>query len=108
MKPAVVLATLAFAATALADLHYVAYCTRKDPILVDEQYLSYSDDAATQKACNAYKGRNTGSKQWDTCPDCTYFKNNQIWECKSNAKHIGGDEFAYYCKQAGAYGSQAD
>ncbi|KAL0571432.1 hypothetical protein V5O48_010522 [Marasmius crinis-equi] len=108
MKFSVILATLAFASSALADLHYVASCVNKDPVLVDEQYLSYQNDVATQRACNAYKNRNTGNKQWDKCPDCSYIKNNMLWQCKSNEKHIGGDEFEYYCKQAGAYGSQAD
>jgi hypothetical protein len=28
------------------------------------------NDAATKAACAAYAGRNTGSEQWDTCPDC--------------------------------------
>jgi acetone carboxylase gamma subunit len=29
----------------------------------------YNKDA-TAKACDAYKRRNTGDKQWDKCPDC--------------------------------------
>ncbi|KAK1641471.1 hypothetical protein BDP81DRAFT_419000 [Colletotrichum phormii] len=27
---------------------------------------------ATKCACNYYKNRNTGNKQWDKCPDCTF------------------------------------
>lgn len=30
-----------------------------------------------------------------------------ITSCNSAAKHIGGDELHYYCKQAGADGSDA-
>ncbi|KAL0569971.1 hypothetical protein V5O48_011989 [Marasmius crinis-equi] len=108
MKLAAAFVSLAFASSALADLHWIAFCVNKNPALVEEKYLKYENDAATQKACDAYRRRNTGGNHWDKCPDCTYFKNNQIWSCKSNNKHIGGDEFYHYCKQAGAYGSQAD
>ncbi|KAF6802086.1 hypothetical protein CMUS01_15457, partial [Colletotrichum musicola] len=85
---------------------------------------------ATKKACAAYRKRNTGSKQWDTCPDCTVVRSSTLTlialssvsstgvrhttdpnycaiACNSNAEHIGGDEWLYYCKQAGADGSEA-
>ncbi|KAH7066674.1 hypothetical protein BKA63DRAFT_424947, partial [Paraphoma chrysanthemicola] len=67
--------------------------------------------AATEKACAAYRNRNTGSKQWDTCPDCvmrypTENPNKCVWACASAGYHLGGDEFEYYCKQAGGDGSQ--
>ncbi|TVY75926.1 hypothetical protein LSUE1_G005627, partial [Lachnellula suecica] len=65
-----------------------------------------TNDAATIAACNAYKKRNTGSKAWDTCPDCTVIQHNEIKACESKAKHLGGDEFDYYCKQNGASDSQ--
>ncbi|KAF2712187.1 hypothetical protein K504DRAFT_372504, partial [Pleomassaria siparia CBS 279.74] len=67
--------------------------------------------AATQKACAAYRNRNTGTKVWDTCPDCHMVKYKTpdpafcVRTCDSPAGHLGGDEFLYYCKQAGADGS---
>ncbi|KAM0546657.1 hypothetical protein ACHAPJ_010795 [Fusarium lateritium] len=60
---------------------------------------------ATECACNMYKARNTGSEQWDTCPDCTF----DGTLCNSADGHMGGDEFTYYCeKKCGAQGAEAD
>ncbi|PVH75375.1 hypothetical protein DL98DRAFT_466604 [Cadophora sp. DSE1049] len=65
-------------------------------------------DDVTEKACARYKARNTGTKQWDTCPDCVMSTNGaENIVCRSNAKHIGGDEWNYYCKQEGADASGA-
>ncbi|KAK1672752.1 hypothetical protein BDP55DRAFT_695965 [Colletotrichum godetiae] len=60
---------------------------------------------ATKCACNYYKNRNTGNKQWDKCPDCTF----DGFQCNSAGWHIGGDELNYYCsKKCGAQGSEAN
>ncbi|GJC79118.1 hypothetical protein Ct61P_03313 [Colletotrichum tofieldiae] len=60
---------------------------------------------ATKCACNYYKNRNTGNKQWDQCPDCTF----DGLQCNSAGKHIGGDELYYYCtKKCGAQGSEGN
>ncbi|TQN68379.1 hypothetical protein CSHISOI_07115 [Colletotrichum shisoi] len=72
-------------------------------------YGSYKDyqilPEATKCACNYYKNRNTGNKQWDKCPDCNY----DGLQCVSNGWHIGGDEMNYYCsKKRGAQGSEAN
>ncbi|KAF6803342.1 hypothetical protein CMUS01_15117, partial [Colletotrichum musicola] len=58
--------------------------------------------AATQKACDRYKARNTGNQQWDKCPDCKTSLRGDLLVCNSLGKHIGGDEWDYYCKQVGA------
>ncbi|KAJ5995126.1 hypothetical protein N7481_002103 [Penicillium waksmanii] len=50
---------------------------------------------ATKCACDLYKQRNTGDKQWDQCPDCTFDGNY----CNSADWHIGGDEITYYCEE---------
>jgi hypothetical protein len=48
-----------------ADLHSDAVCF--DNIGGQNVY----NEAATKAACTSYLNRNTGSEQWDTCPDCT-------------------------------------
>ncbi|QDS73712.1 hypothetical protein FKW77_003460 [Venturia effusa] len=63
-------------------------------------------EAATKAACAAYKKRNQGTQQWNTCPDCALAGTPPA--CHSPAFHIGGDEMSYYCKQAGAAGSFAN
>ncbi|OQE96402.1 hypothetical protein PENNAL_c0001G05764 [Penicillium nalgiovense] len=42
----------------------------------------------TKCACDLYRQRNTGDKQHDQCPDCTFDGNY----CNSAGWHIGGDE----------------
>ncbi|KAF6790007.1 hypothetical protein CSOJ01_14662 [Colletotrichum sojae] len=136
MQLSSVLILLASTTGVIADLHKYAFCTsRIQPIgnpnscpkkrdTSDNEVLNlarsrimgraYADNAeATKKACAAYRKRNTGSKQWDTCPDCTVGvrhttdPNYCAIACNSDAEHIGGDEWLYYCKQAGADGSEA-
>ncbi|WYZ43411.1 hypothetical protein EsH8_VI_001110 [Colletotrichum jinshuiense] len=75
---------------------------------------SYGDNAAaTRKACAAYRNRNTGNQQWDKCPDCTVGYRHTpdadycVLACNSAGSHLGGDEWNYYCKQAGADESEA-
>ncbi|THV44558.1 hypothetical protein BGAL_0617g00010 [Botrytis galanthina] len=90
--PVLLTMALMFGGT-IADLHTRGWCT-------DFKQVGYikstpNNNVATKAACAAYKNRNTGTKQWDTCPDCT-------------PKHIGGDEWNYYCLQAGAYASEAE
>lgn len=48
-----------------ADLHAAAICSN----FIGGANVYNAD--ATKKACEAYKNRNTGNKQWDKCPDCT-------------------------------------
>lgn len=59
-----ILFAFSMASFAVADLHYSGLCVDK----VGSQNVY--NDAATRAACDNYKARNTGSKQWDTCPDC--------------------------------------
>ncbi|KAL0577470.1 hypothetical protein V5O48_004539 [Marasmius crinis-equi] len=93
---------------ALADLHDFAWCRDLKPAESLKKGGSYVDNNdATRSACHAYQARNTGSNQWDTCPDCTVGLSGDSMVCRSAGKHIGGDEFEYYCKQAGASGSGA-
>lgn len=47
-----------------ADLHSDALCVDK----IGGQIVY--NEAATIAACKLYRNRNTGGKQWDTCPDC--------------------------------------
>ncbi|KAE8154638.1 hypothetical protein BDV25DRAFT_135806 [Aspergillus avenaceus] len=102
MKASFTFLIAALAAGAVADLHYTGFCVDTDG------GVDAYNRAATEKACAAYKNRNTGSKQWDTCPDCTVKSDQDIlYYCDSAAQHIGGDELNYYCKQNGAGGSLA-
>lgn len=61
--------TIVFAAALLApivtaDIHWSGLCINS----VGGQYVY--NDVATKAACAAYAKRNTGTKQFDTCPDC--------------------------------------
>ncbi|KAF6812102.1 hypothetical protein CPLU01_14970 [Colletotrichum plurivorum] len=137
MQLSSVLVLLASTAGVIADLHSYALCTshiqpignpntcpKKRDTSDNNELLkfnrsrimgrAYADNAeATKKACAAYRNRNTGNKQWDKCPDCTVGwrhsedPNYCALACNSNGWHIGGDEWLYYCKQAGADGSEA-
>ncbi|KAF2686263.1 hypothetical protein K458DRAFT_363962 [Lentithecium fluviatile CBS 122367] len=91
-----------FASIASADLHYSGLCV--DRVGGQNVY----NDAATKAACGNYLMRNTGSKQWDTCPDCVMQNKGGVDFCHSEAQHIGGDELNYYCKLNGAADSLAD
>ncbi|KAH6887421.1 hypothetical protein B0T10DRAFT_607386 [Thelonectria olida] len=98
-----------------AKLHNAAVCVsdrRESPIGGTAWSVSYNWaksyeilPAATKCACDYYRRRNTGNKQWDKCPDCTF----DGTVCNSAAWHIGGDEFTYYCsKKCGAQGAEAN
>ncbi|KAF4540329.1 uncharacterized protein LTHEOB_9425 [Lasiodiplodia theobromae] len=115
MQYSVVALLLLAAGTAYADLHKAAACVsnrRSSPVGGTGWSVSYNWQTsyevlpdATKCACDYYKQRNTGSNQWDTCPDCTF----DGLTCNSAAKHIGGDEMTYYCeKKCGAAGAEAD
>ncbi|BCS23591.1 uncharacterized protein APUU_40035A [Aspergillus puulaauensis] len=92
----------ALAAGVVADLHTQGVC-----IDTPGEGVVYNRDA-TEKACEAYKNRNTGSEQWDTCPDCTVLNEKDLlYYCESKDGHIGGDELNYYCTQNGAGDSVA-
>ncbi|KAJ5205917.1 hypothetical protein N7491_003459 [Penicillium cf. griseofulvum] len=93
----------ALAAGAFADIHTQGVC-----IDTPGKGVEVYNRAATEKACGAYKNRNTGSNQWDQCPDCT-IKNEKdlLYYCESQGSHIGGDELHYYCTQNGAGDSVA-
>ena len=102
-----------------ADLHNVGIC-------VDHKgKTTVYNSNATQAACRDYLARNTGSKQWDQCPDCTMVRTatqceedntrltvvkkniGELDVCSSEAWHIGGDELNHYCKKNGAGASMA-
>ncbi|KLU85827.1 hypothetical protein MAPG_04847 [Magnaporthiopsis poae ATCC 64411] len=106
---------LALTACATAKMHKNAVCVqgrRQSPIGGTPFSPSYNwakdyeiDAHATHCACAHYKRRNTGNNWWDSCPDCKF----KDIVCVSNAGHIGGDEFTYYCeKKCGAQGAEAD
>ncbi|KAF2712186.1 hypothetical protein K504DRAFT_452414 [Pleomassaria siparia CBS 279.74] len=102
----VFLATLACATGAFANLHAYAWCQDQGFEGINE--TAKENNAATAAACAAYKNRNTGTKQWDTCPDCSPGFRGDVRVCNSPAKHIGGDEWNYYCRKAGASYGRAD
>ncbi|KAB8227621.1 hypothetical protein ETB97_010612 [Aspergillus alliaceus] len=101
MKASISLLIAALTAGVVADLHTTGVC-------IDQKGADVYNRAATEKACAAYKKRNTGNEQWDQCPDCT-LKNERdlLYYCESAGKHIGGDELHYYCTQNGAADSVA-
>ncbi|KAF6817776.1 hypothetical protein CSOJ01_02213 [Colletotrichum sojae] len=99
--------TVLFAAVALAtgisaDLHTRGWCADRDIDLKSGVESNPANADATQKACDRYKARNTGTQQWDKCPDCKTSLRGDLLVCNSVGKHIGGDEWDYYCKQVGA------
>ena len=50
---------------------FVAAEIHTDAVCIDTKGgASVYNEAATKAACGNYKERNTGSNQWDTCPDC--------------------------------------
>ncbi|KAF2190387.1 hypothetical protein K469DRAFT_697661 [Zopfia rhizophila CBS 207.26] len=103
MRSSIFLPVIAsLASSVLGDLHNAGICVNK----VGGQSV-YAKDATLQ-ACSSYLNRNTGSKQWDTCPDCQTVDKQGMTYCASNDWHIGGDELNYYCKQAGASDSLAN
>ncbi|KAM5381193.1 hypothetical protein ACJZ2D_003109 [Fusarium nematophilum] len=84
----------------LGNLHYSAYCRGTKEVWGHNKLK-----AATECACNRYKNRQTGLQWWDTCPDCRMDGDY----CRSNDRHIGGDEWDYYCTEiCGADGAEAD
>ncbi|OJJ78793.1 uncharacterized protein ASPGLDRAFT_30381 [Aspergillus glaucus CBS 516.65] len=93
----------ALATSAFADIHTQGVC-----IDTPGSGVQVYNKAATEKTCDAYKNRNTGSKQWDQCPDCTLkSERDLLYYCESEGEHIGGDELNYYCTQNGAGDSVA-
>ncbi|KAK1142944.1 hypothetical protein N8T08_007185 [Aspergillus melleus] len=103
MKLSLSLLASTLAIGVFADLHYTGVCYDSPG-----KGVSVYNKAATEKACAAYKKRNTGDKQWDQCPDCTLLNDQDLlYYCQSEGQHIGGDELNYYCKQNGAGGSLA-
>ncbi|KAI8943424.1 hypothetical protein NX059_001434 [Plenodomus lindquistii] len=90
---------------ATADLHNFAVCVsnRKysaiggSPFSVSYNYAKDFEllPEATKCACELYRQRNTGNKQWDSCPDCVY--DEAGLQCGSAGYHIGGDEMNHYC-----------
>ncbi|OLN81703.1 hypothetical protein CCHL11_06934 [Colletotrichum chlorophyti] len=101
-------------AIALANLHSSAVCVNNRvsmPVGGTGWSVSYTwstsyeiSQTATKCACEAYRKRNTGNRQWDTCPDCTY----DGIECNSAGWHMGGDQFTDYCTGCGAQGAEAN
>lgn len=73
-----------FEYSTVAKLHNVAVCVtnRKYSEIGGTPFspsYTWSKDYeilpdATKCACDLYKQRNTGSNQWDQCPDCTFVR----------------------------------
>ncbi|KAF6812103.1 hypothetical protein CPLU01_14971 [Colletotrichum plurivorum] len=96
----VLVAAVACATGVVADLHNYAWCA--DRVFKGIQESNPENNDATQAACERYRKRNTGNKQWDQCPDCTSSFRGDVRVCNSLGWHIGGDEWDYYCRQVGA------
>ncbi|KAJ4358838.1 hypothetical protein N0V95_002691 [Ascochyta clinopodiicola] len=100
---AVLLLATLLAPFVAADVHSAAVC------IDTKGGASVYNEAATKKACDNYKARNTGDKQWDQCPDCQMKVIGNLNVCNSEGWHIGGDEINYYCSDInGAGGSLAN
>ncbi|WYZ43412.1 hypothetical protein EsH8_VI_001111 [Colletotrichum jinshuiense] len=97
---AVLIAAIACATGAVADLHSYAWCADRTFEGINESNPENND--ATKIACGKYRNRNTGNQQWDKCPDCSTSFRGDVLVCNSPAKHIGGDEWNYYCTHSGA------
>ncbi|RAL65859.1 hypothetical protein DID88_005522 [Monilinia fructigena] len=91
------LVLLTLTSLTVADLHTNAIC-----IDVAKSGAYIYNSGATEASCGNYKRRNTGSKQWDQCPDCYMKTSTGIPHCRSDNSHLGGDEITYYCRQNGA------
>ncbi|OQE19595.1 hypothetical protein PENSTE_c015G08306 [Penicillium steckii] len=115
MQLTTVFAFSILAGCAFAKLHNVAVCvtgrkysevggTPFSPSYTwSKDYEILPDE--TKCACDLYKQRNTGSNQWDQCPDCNFDGNY----CHSEGWHIGGDEMTYYCeKKCHAQGAEGN
>ncbi|KAF4264135.1 hypothetical protein KXV68_005175 [Aspergillus fumigatus] len=103
MKVSISLIVATLAARVFADLHYTGICVDNPA-----RGVTVYNRRATEKACAAYRNRNTGNAQWDRCPDCTLKSDRDIlFYCQTAAQHMGGDELEYYCKQNGASSSVA-
>ncbi|TLD11414.1 hypothetical protein PgNI_05328 [Pyricularia grisea] len=86
-----------------ARLHTTAVCIDKRINHFGQKTFSISPNA-THCACTLYRARDTGTKVWDKCQDCTF----EDFKCISKNGTIGGDEFTYYCeKKCGAKGAEA-
>ncbi|KAJ5237473.1 hypothetical protein N7489_007564 [Penicillium chrysogenum] len=109
MKLSILISSSLFFGGVLADLHNFCACgERHGSNSVQDAYWDF-DTAASTYACTRYRNRNTGTKQWDHCPDCkmdTYAMDG--WSgtpsCFSFGFHMGGDEFDYYCGLKGLQG----
>nr|BDU14766.1 hypothetical protein g1932 [Fusarium commune] len=87
---------------AVADTHKYCWCGINYSSGAGGGWTLYED--STVKACQDYKARHTGSRIYDSCPDCTTsdgarYGNIKIAPCHSAGAHLGGDEWDYYCGQ---------
>ncbi|KAH7066675.1 hypothetical protein BKA63DRAFT_495583 [Paraphoma chrysanthemicola] len=104
MQLKAIFTALTLTSCVVANLHFYAWCSNR--VFKGLQEEEEANSKATEDACARYRNRNTGNNQWDKCPDCTPGVRGDVRVCNSPAKHIGGDEWDYYCKQVGAdYGS---
>ncbi|KZL77618.1 hypothetical protein CT0861_04767 [Colletotrichum tofieldiae] len=118
MKLSQVVSLVSFIGGVFADLHNFCACgKRHGSNSVQDAYCALKvtieqwdfDTNITTYACDRYSNRNTGSKQWDSCPDCkmdTYAMDGWAGtpSCFSFKFHLGGDEFDYYCGLKGLQG----
>ncbi|KAF6786837.1 hypothetical protein CMUS01_16485 [Colletotrichum musicola] len=96
----VLLAVVACATGAVADLHTMAWCVTKGLSISSGKNLQ-----ATRDACDYYRRNRFGNEWWDSCPDCimeTNANGPSALVCWSPAEHIGGDQWQDLCIHFGA------
>ncbi|KAH7117444.1 hypothetical protein EDB81DRAFT_892302 [Dactylonectria macrodidyma] len=101
MKFSLVVLT-SFLGVTIADTHKFCWCAVNYSLGAGGGWRLYTD--STAQACQRYRARNTGSKWYDKCPDCTTtdgarYGSITIAGCHSPGAHLGGDEWDYYCGQ---------
>ncbi|KAH8661035.1 hypothetical protein BGZ61DRAFT_539920 [Ilyonectria robusta] len=96
---AVLIAAIACATGALADLHSYAWCADKVFEGINESNPENND--ATKIACGKYKLRTRATTSGTLGPTVPLYRGD-VLVCNSPDKHIGGDEWNYYCTNSGA------
>lgn len=101
---------LLFEYSTLAKLHNVAVCVtnRKYSEIGGTPFspsYTWSKDYeilpdATKCACDLYKQRNTGSNQWDQCPDCTFVRSFYLFYNRQDNSQYLGWKLLQFCRLA--------